>query len=431
MNIKHGFLTLITSLIIINTYGQKKFFLSLDSAKKYAVEYNKTVENADMAVTEAQKKIKETVSTGLPQLDATVDYSNFLGAEMELNLGPGGTIVRKFNPTSNLNVTLGQLIFSGSYIVGLQSAKLYKQLSVTNYEKTEQDIRDQVSQSYYLALVSDHSLQIIDKNLVNTKDIFNKTKTMLAVGMAEKLDIDQLEVQLSSLENARKSAERQNEMAYNMLRFQLGISIDTPVELIDSLEGLMISFNYETLSADTFDIENNLDFKLMSTQEKLAEKNVSLKKMNYLPTLSGFYNYTYKLLKPDVDFSPKNVIGLNLSIPIFSSGVRSSQLSQARIQYETTRNNKDLLTDQLLLQEKQFRFNLTNAMEQYENRKKNVDVAYRVYKNYQFKFEQGVASSLDLATSNNNYLQAESDYIQSIVNLFDAQLALQKLMNSL
>jgi outer membrane protein TolC len=106
-------------------------------------------------------------------------------------------------------------------------------------------------------------------------------------------------------------------------------------------------------------------------------------------------------------------------------------VSQARIQYETTKNNKSLLEDQLLLQERQLRFNLDNAIDQYLNRKNNVDVTYRIYKNYQFKYEQGVASSLDLSTSNNNYLQAESDYLYSILSLLDAKLALQKLLNTL
>lgn len=431
MNYKRKFLFLITSLTFINIHAQEKLTLSLEGARKYAIEYNKTVKNADMAVTEAQKKINETVSTGLPQLDATVDYSNFLGAKMELDFGGGTPLVRSFIPTSNLNVTLGQLLFSGSYIVGLQTARLYRQLSINNYEKTEQDIREQVSRSYYLALVSAHSLDIIKQNLENTKEIYEKTKAMLSAGMAEKLDIDQLEVQLSFLENSEKSAERQNEMAYNMLRFQLGVSRDMPIELTDSLEYLTGSSDYGVLSAAPFNLNDNLDFQLLNTREQLAEKDIDLKKMNYLPTLSGFYNYTYKLLKPELDFSPKNVIGLNLSIPIFSSGVRNAQLSQARIRYESALNDKSLLSDQLKLQEKQYRFDLITATEQFENRKKNVEVAYRIYRNYQLKFEQGMASSLDLAVSNNNYLQAEAGYIQSMLTLFDARLALQKLLNIL
>jgi outer membrane protein len=432
MRAKTTFILLLASLVFARINGQEKLSLSLEEARKHAIEYNKTVKNADLAIDESRKKINEVLSAGLPQADVAIDYSNFLGAEMEFSFQEGLPPQKiPFNPTSNLNLTVSQLIFNGGYIVGLQSARLYKELTETSYLKTEQDIKEQVTKSYYNALVSEMTIGILLKNLDNTKEIFEKTKTMVSVGMAEKLDVDQFEVQLASLENALKSAGRQKELSYNLLRFQLGIAVDTPVELTDSLNGLLQEFRFGLLTENDFSLQDNIDYRLMLTQEKLSEKQVSLNKMNYLPTLTGFYRYTNKILKPRFDLSPQNVVGLNLSIPILSSGMRNAQLSQARIQYETTLNNKELLTDQLLLQVKQSRFNLATAMEQYENRKRNVDVAYSIYENYRLKFEQGVASSLDLTISNNNYLQAESDYLMAIISLFDAQLTLQKLMNSL
>jgi len=432
MKMKKMVILTLAALVFTGIKAQEKLILSLEEALAYAVEYNKTVKNADLAVQEAQKRINESISTGLPQADATVDYSNYMGAEMEIRFQPDAPPTKiPFDPTSNLNLTVSQLIFNGNYIVGLQAAKIYKQITETGYLKTEQDIKEQVTKSYYNALVSDRSIGIILSNLENTREIFDKTRAMASVGMAEKLDVDQFEVQVTSLENALKSAKRQKELSYNLLRFQLGVPVETLIELSDSLNGMIRSFEYQTLAEADFALESNLDYQLMLKQEQLSEKQVSLQKMNYLPTLTGFYRYTNKLLKPQFDLSPKNVIGLNLSVPILSSGMRNAQLSQARIQFETTQNNKDLLTSQLLLQERQMRYNLATAMEQFENRKKNVDVAYRIYKNYQFKYEQGIASSLDLSISNNNYLQAESDYLMAIISLFDARLALQKLMNSI
>lgn len=420
------------SVLYLASFGQEKLVLSLEDAVNYAIEYNKQVKNADLAVLEAQKKINENIFSGLPQVNATVDYSNFMGAEMELSFGEGiPPRVIPFNPTSNLNLSVGQLLFSGSYIVGLQAAKLYKELNVTNLQKTEQDIKEQVTKSYLLVLVSERSIEIISKNLELTREIFEKTKVMASVGVAEKLDVDQFEIQLSSLENAQKSAERQSEMAYNVLRLQLGASVNTVLELTDSLSTLVTLCNTEDIIDDPFQLDNNLDYKLMLMQEKLAKKQMTLQKMNYLPTVTGFYRYTEKLLKPELDFSPKNVIGLNVDVPLFSSGMRNAQVSQARIQYETALNNKALVSDQLLVQERQYRYNLKNAFEQYENRMDNVDVSFRVYQNYKLKYEQGVASSLDVATSNSNYLQAESEYVSAIINLFDSYLALQKLLNSL
>jgi outer membrane protein len=417
---------------LIRVSGQEKMSLSLEEARLHAIEYNKQVKNAALAVELAQKKINESISAFLPQADLTMDYSNYLGAEMEFSFGEGlppQTI--PFNPTSNLYVRVSQMIFSGSFIVGLQMVRIYKEMSTTNYLKTEQNIKENTTRAYQNALVSALSIQIINENLANTRQIYENTKAMVSVGMAEKLDVDQFEVTLSTLENARKTAERQKELAYNLLRFQLGVPVDTPIELTDSLDFFLDDFNFSGIIDKSFNIQNNLDYQVILSQERLSYKQVDMQKMNYLPTLTSYYQYTNKILKPEFDLSPKNVIGLNLSVPILSSGMRNSQLSQARIQYETTQNNRSLLEDQLMLQERQLRFNLANAIDQYLNRKNNVDVSLRIYKNYQFKYEQGIASSLDLTISNNNYLQAESDYLLSILTLLDAQLSLQKLMNML
>jgi len=426
-------LIIIISLILTGQVrGQETLSLSLDEAINYAIDNNKLVDNASLAIDLAQKKVNESISSFLPQADLNLDYNNYLGAEAEFSFGEGMPSQKiPFNPTSNMNVQVSQMVFSGSFIVGLQMVRIYKEMSETKYRQTEQSMKEMVTQSYHNALVSDLSMQIIQDNLANTRKIYNNTEAMVSVGMAEKLDLDQFSVQISSLENAMKSAERQKELAYNMLRFQLGVDVDTPLDLTDSLDYFLNNFDFDGILDQSFNIMNNLDYQLMLEQKRLSEKQVGMQKMNYLPTITGFYQYTNKILKPDLDISPNNVIGLNLSLPILSSGMRNSQLNQARLQYETTMNNKSLLEDQLLLQERQLRYNLANAIDQYLNRSENVNVARRIYENYQFKYEQGISSSLDLSTSNNNYLQAESEYLQSILSLLDARLALQKLLNTL
>ena len=153
--------------------------------------------------------------------------------------------------------------------------------------------------------------------------------------------------------------------------------------------------------------------------------------MGYLPTVTGFYSRTEKILRPDFDMTPPNLLGFQMNVPIFTSGSRKSKVDQAKINYETTMNNMDLLTDQLLIQEKQFRYNLRSGMELYESQKENVEVSKRVYDNINLKYQQGLVSSLDLTTANNNYLEAESGYINALVQLLNAKLELDKLLNNL
>jgi outer membrane protein TolC len=154
---------------------------------------------------------------------------------------------------------------------------------------------------------------------------------------------------------------------------------------------------------------------------------VNLQKAAYLPTISGYYNYTYKLLKPAFDMSPAHMLGLQMNIPVFSSGERRAKVRQAKIDLETTQNNMAMLEDQLSIQFKQLKFNLLSAVESFENQKKNVEVSREVYKSLKTKYEQGVISSLELTTADNNYLKAESDYLTSMLEVLRAQNELNTL----
>jgi len=427
---------LIILLLIITvhyrTHAQQDLSLSLNAAQSYAIEYNKVLKNAGLAIDAANKRVMETLAAGLPQVDASMNYNNFLGAEIEIKFGEGMDPTRiPFKPTSNFSITIGQLIFSGSYWIGLQTSRIYHDLTKSSYEKSELEILEQVALSYYTILVSEKSVDIILKNLDNIKDVYNKTNTMFAVGMAEIIDVDQLAVQVSLLENASKSVQRQTEMAYNLLRIQLGVTAETNITLTETLDEILTNIDLMTTLSTPLELTNNIDYQIMNTQQLLSKKQIDLERMNCLPTITGYYSNTQKVLKPDFDMTPPNLIGLQMSIPIFASGMRKARVDQARINYETTMNNKALLTDQLLIQEKQLRFNLTTALEQYESQKENVEVSRRVYNNLNLKYQQGLVSSLDLTTVNNNYLQAETNYITAMMELLQADLALNKLLNTL
>ena len=410
--------------------AQTEMQLSLDSARFYALRHNRNLINASLAVDEAGLRLRETIAQGLPKVDASVDYNNFFGSTAELAFGPVPAVI-EFNPTSNLNISVGQLIFSGSYIVGIQTAKLFREVTSASLEKTELEIKAQVTRAYYLGLVSMESLSIVAANLDNLNDVMEKTRVMVDTGIAEELDYDQLSVQASMLENALKAAGRQVELSMNMLRLQMGLDAEVKVRLTDNLESIVGHSDFNGSLMNPFALQENIDFQMMELQTTIAGKQVDMERAAYLPTVIGFYNYTEKLLKPEFDIQPNHVIGLNVSIPIFSSGMRQSRVRQARINLEVAENRKVLLSEQLMIQEKQLRYNLNNAVEQYESQKANVEVAQRVFANIKLKYEQGMVSSLDLTTANNNYLQAENNYISAIMQLLDAQVEMDKLLNSI
>ncbi|MCY1721590.1 TolC family protein [Prolixibacteraceae bacterium Z1-6] len=412
--------------------GQSRLVLSLDEAREFALENNREMKNAAMAVDEAGFRVKEMVATGLPQASANMDYTSFLGAEMKLQLDPNMPAQSvPFNSTSFLNVNVSQLLFSGTYLVGLQTAKLYKAMTEKSIEKSALDVKEQVSGTYFLILLSERTKDILLKNLANVSEIHRNTEVMFKVGVVEQTDVDQLSVQITMLENNLRQTERQVDMAYDMLKLQLGVDPKTQIELTETLDDFLMAFDFYNSLIKEFDLKSNVDYQLLNSQEEISLKQVSLQKMEYLPTVSANYVRTEKIKAANFDMQPNNVLGFNMSIPIFSSGMRKAKVSQAQIQLETVQNNKRQLEDALLTQERQARLNLNTALEQYNSQKKNVEVASRVFGNINRKFESGMVSSLDLTTANNNYLNAESSYIQSMLQVLDAHVALEKLFNDL
>jgi len=427
--------TFISMLLLLGTSGflgaQQTLTLDLAGARKTALEYNKTIANADLATLKASAAVREAIANGLPQLNAAVDYSNALGAKISIRFAEGMPPSEiDIKPQSNFNLNLTQLIFSGNYIVGVQTAKLYQSMAGISKEKSELDIIAQVTDAYQLVLISEELLRLLEQNQTNLEGLYEKTAALETFGIIEKTDVDQLSVQVNTLKNAVKSSERQLEMATNMLRLLLGVPVDTQLELTDRLDQMLSEAEALPL-AESFRVEDQVDFRLLNQQELVSRKMIDMQRANALPTISGYYRYTYKLLKPDFDMTPANMVGLQMNIPIFSSGVRMAQVKQARIDLETTQNNKSLLSDQLKIQEKQLRFNYNNALETYLNQKNNVEVSRRVYASLKLKYEQGIISGLDLITADNNYLKAETDYISAMMQVLQSGVQLQKLYGKL
>lgn len=421
-------LLLALSIFSANVFAQKSLTLSLDEAVNYALQYNKTLVNSELAIDKANAAVYAAIANGLPQVDATMDYTNAMGANISIRFNesmPATEIPIK--PTSNLKVQVSQLIFSGAYIVGVQSARLYREINQTSLKKSETDIKAQVTQSYYLNLVSQELFKRLQNNLTNLRDLYEKNNALVSAGIIEQTDADQLFIQVNSLQSAVNASERQLELSANMLRLQLGSDINTELILTDNLEKILSETNIESTLLKNFRLEENYDYILMDQQVEMSRKMVDMKRAAALPSVVSFYSFTHKLLKPEFDMSPANLVGLQLNFPIMSSGRRSAETRQALIDLKTTQNNRQLVSDKLKIQDKQLRFNLINAMETFNNQKANIDVSRRVYNSLKLKYEQGLISGLELITADSNYLKAETDYINAAMQLLIARTEFQKM----
>lgn len=400
--------------------------LTLNEAINFAVQHNKELQASQMNIELRNKMVTEAISQGLPQINGDLNYSTNFKYKMNF-MGSSNTL----KDQSSVGVSVSQLLFNGQWILGIQTSKIAKQIAAQQVDITELDIKETVYNSYYTILVSEHLMEIVRMNLENMNQILTHTANMHKVGTAEITDVDQIRITVGQLKNSLLAMERTVDVNYNLLRLQLGLQAGTPLQLTDQLEGFLTEGNFLKLAIQKFDINKNTQYQLMQTQEELQKKMVGLKKWAYSPTISANYGYTYKILKPSLDFSPKHSATITMSIPVFSGLQRKAQLDQEKITLEQTSLNKSLLEDQLNLQEEQYKFALKNALEDYNLQRENIEVARKVLDHYQNKFKAGIVSSLDLTQANNNYLQAENNYTSACLTLLQAQTQLEKLYNEL
>lgn len=455
-------INLLTSLIFLllcyQSEAQDKLKFTIAEAQQYAQENNKQLVNARKDIGIAEQEYKVARGQGLPQVNATMDYMTNFNYEAELEFGssdadPPQIDYTKFDPgdyellkilnsfsssgpttiemtdQANAQLQVSQLIFGGQYWVGLQTANIGLELARQNVNITILDVKESVTHTYQLILVTRKIVDILDKNLENLKDIKTHTNNMYAAGIAEQTDVDQISISISQLENQKKSLERNINISSNMLKYQMGLNGDQEIVLTDSLNGILEHLETASRLAKEFKIDQNPNYQIIETQTQLQEKMVDMQKWAYAPTLTGFYSYTEKIMTTGFDLSPNNAAGLTLNVPVFSSGIKKAQLDKARIELDKAQRNKEMVREQLRLQNNQLRYELSSALENYTTQKQNVVVARRVLKSIQNKYKQGLVSSLDLTQANTNYLTAESDYLNAAMELMQANLGLRKLYN--
>ena len=416
--------------------------LSLKEAQEYAIQNNKMMISTRMEVDASKVAVWETISNALPQVSASGSFTDNLKLMTTLLPGeffgqPAGTKIpvtfgSQFNTGASIQASL--LLFNAPLYIGIETTKLANKLSEKNLTKTELDTKESVSTAYYLILVSEKSLEILNGNITNLNETLKSTRSMYSAGMAESTDVDQMVSNVTMVENSKSSLQRSIELNYNLLRFQLGVSAETQLILTETLESLTSNINIDALLVQPFDHKQNINFMLIEGQEEISSLALKSQKASILPTLAGFYSYGVNGMGDKISTQQwfrNSMTGLQLSIPIFGSGQRYSQIKKAQIILNRAITTKDMITEQLLLQEKQLRYNLVNATLQYKSQKDNVDVSKRVYASTENKFKQGMASSLELTQANSLYLQSENNYVSALMNLLQTKLALDKLLNNI
>jgi outer membrane protein len=440
---------------IAHGYSQDKkamLKLSISEAQAFALQNNRDVQSSKIDIKSAEKKVWENLAMGLPQVNLAANYQHLffvpeinLGPYLDVNLLPDGVLSKsdivnayQNSPSFPLSVrnntvmdlTLSQLIFSGQYFVGLQAAKVFKQVTEKNLVKIENQTKENVADTYYLILVLGENVRVLNESLKSVGQTYNELVKMNEQGLNEETDVDQIKINKSNIQTLITSLESQKEISLKLLKFQLGVGFDQSIELTDSLPGIIQQGNIIYLASPEFNINNSIDYQLVSSQEKISNLMLKLEKSKYLPTVSAFYRHEEQTNQPAFNFAVKDVVGAGLTLPIFTTGMRNARVSQAKYDLEKSQLAKANAEQGLVMEFETARSNYQTAYSNFNTNRESMILSKKVYDKTVIKYKEGVSSSFELTQNQNQFLTAESSYYNSVLSLLNAKAKLDRILSS-
>lgn len=396
--------------------------VDLQTAISNALQHNKQLQASSIDKQIYYQKVREARSQGLPQVDATLKGTTYFNKELDF----GGMAMSM--PNSLTFAATASWTFAMQQIASVKVAKIAQRLTDVTVAQTELDIKANVADTYFAILVYERNIAILNDNLRDMQDIANHTARCYEVGTVEQTDVDQININVTTLQNSILSLQRSLETTKRLLVLQMGIDINTKIAPAQTLAQVLEANS----GVDTakLDISQNVQYQQLVISKEVGEQTVKLRKFAYIPTLTAAYQFS-KPITGEAFMNFDHVGNLQLTIPIFSGFNRHSQVKQAQYDLQKTETNISLLEDNLAQNAEQYAFDLQTAIDAYELQKNNLEVARRVLQNYKNKYNQGALSSLDLTQANTNYLQAETSYASASLDLLMAQTKLLKLYNLL
>jgi len=431
--------------VTLKAQGDSIKSLSLNEAITFALTNSPVLKNSELDFEKAKMKVWETTAIGLPQVNAKYAYSYMLSVPEIIKGFIGGQIpgldtlpqsvqssildkaVEDLRWSSTLDISASQLVFSGGYIVALQTTKVYKSLSELAITKSINDLTESITNTYYSSLILNENLEIIIKNLEVTKKIYKETEITYIEGLIDESTLDQLKLQLSDLEGALQSLQRQKELSITILKFQIGMDFQQIISLTDTIGNITNDTSFESILLQSFNMENNIDYRLLNSQEKMMKLNLNYQRSSYLPDIAVFYNHQENFNNKAFTFTPKDMVGISANIPLFSSGMRYAKVKQASIDYQKAQINKKQAAEGLQITYNENKSNFLNALSGFNRNKLNKEISKKIYEKTLIKFSEGTASSMDLSLSLGQYLRIQNQYYESIMNLVSAKSKLEKL----
>ena len=433
------FLLITTSLF--SQQETSKF--SLKEAVQFAVQNNSMSKNAARDIEIAKLQKWETTATGLPQINADITYNNWLKQQISLipaeffggNPGQFTEVAFGTKQTMNGTVTVSQKLFDGSYLVGLQAAKVYLEISEHAKEKTDIELRKMVAYAYGNVLLSEENLNIVNSNIALLENNLRDLTKVYENGLIEQESVQQLQLTLVSLKSNQNYIKRLNIIAYQMFNNTIGLDLDTPVELTDSLDQLIMMYASLKPLESILEVENVVDYKIAFNDLKSKELLLKLEKSKALPTLDVFLNGSYSGNNNQFNFLDKSqnwfgasLFGISMNVPLFSSFGRSASTKKARLNLEKSKSLLKDTSEKIKLDISRAKSEYEFAVEDLEIKKEALELSENIAKKNEIKFFEGLVTSFDLSQAHRQLYAAQEDYLSSMLNILTKRIDLEELI---
>ncbi|MDO6738336.1 TolC family protein [Wenyingzhuangia sp. 2_MG-2023] len=421
-----------------NAQDSKTYKLSLKEAVDYALKNNRTVKNAALSIQAAKQQKWETTAIGLPQINAKAEYKNYVKYPLTGVEGGEDSFINFIFPKQSLtpSVTLTQLLFDGSYIVGLQSAKVFLDITKNAKAKTDNEITKGVTSAYNNVLLTQESINLIQKNIASIKSNLFESKAMLTNGFIEEEDIEQLQITLNNLENNLNSLERMHTISLKLLRLTLGFTDDVAITLTEDLQTLISQTKQQATSFTDFSVFKNIDYQIAENEVNSKKLLYKLEQAKLLPTVSSFLTGNYIGNSSEFTFFDKSqnwigtaMLGVTIDIPIFSSFASNAKRKRAKIDWQISQNKLIDTEEQIEINYQTIKSDLELAINTLDNKKRNLELAERIEHKNNIKYKEGISSSFDLRQAQMQLYSSQQEYLQAMVNVINKKAELNVLQN--
>jgi outer membrane protein len=433
--------TILGTVMTVAVMAQGPVALSLKQAMDMAATQSYAVQASALEAEKARARVKEITAIGLPQINATGSLNNYL--EVPTQVVPnffGGEpelLEVQFGVPWTMSgaIQLNQLIFDGSYLVGLRASREYNTKSDKDLEQAALVARTQAAKAYLAVLAAEEGVRLIGEGLPVVEKASADATAMVEQGMLESTDADRLTVQMEEARNQQRSLQQQADVARAYLALVLGLPSGSPIELTDKLQPLLDDPAEAGLADMPLDPAQHVDEQVATSMVRLSELEVRNKKSAYLPQLSGFLNYQSNFNYTEFDpgngtyWFPASLWGLQLNVPIFSSGLRQQQVKQAKLSLDQANVNLKATEQRLRTEHLQQQAVLRTAQDNYLTGRKNLELSRSIFERVGTKFTEGVGSSFELTQEHSNYLTVQQNYIQRIVDLLQARADMRKALD--